>query len=136
LLLQALAGFKVFRGIINFLIRVESLALDRCCYLHKLAGQPYKVVAQFLDLRCVFRISHTGEVCSASFLLIPPGVEAGDLQNFRQEIDFNEIDENYFSCVEEKFDSKDGVEFECDVSLFVEEVAVEFFEGVDDPVPK
>lgn len=136
MLYQPLIGLKVFRGIIYFLIHIESLAFYCCCHLHELTGQSHKVVAQFLYFRRVLGIAHTDEVSSTSLLLIAPGIEAGDLENCGQEINLNEIDQHYFSCVEEELYSEDGVELECDVSLLVEEVTVEFLEGVDDPIPK
>jgi hypothetical protein len=56
--------------------------------LNELTGEPDEVVAQLFDLWCFLGVAHTGEVSSASFLLVAAGIEAGDLKYFGQEVDF------------------------------------------------
>jgi hypothetical protein len=94
---------------------VKSVGFDDSGSLYDFSWDPNEVIAEFLYIGGIGRISDTGEIPRSSFLLRCFHVEAGSLCQFGEEVDLYEIDEDDLGGIEHEFYDEDGVEFELDV---------------------
>jgi hypothetical protein len=91
------------------------MGFDDSSSLYDFSRDPNEIIAEFLYIGGIGRISDTGEIPRSSFLLRCFHVEAGSLCQFGEEVDLYEIDEDDLGGIEHEFYDEDGVEFELDV---------------------
>jgi hypothetical protein len=93
------------------------------------------VIAIFLYIRSLFCIPIAQEISDSSLIIRTFKIKGCYLQNSRQEVDFYKINQHNISCIKDKLDSKDRIEFVDDVYVRFKEHAMKYFERSNNPRP-